>query len=205
MEGVDYKSEAAKALARIKELLEQPGWIDFEHKGAKDVKASKKALPGKGVEIVRSDGVIEGVTPATLCDLVMNQSFEDKKKADASMLADEVVEQIDEALRVVYQAYSAPWPVSGRDLLLNRSRVEEDGVFWHVDVSTKHAKKPDPQGSYVRADLIGAYRYAPHDKGTAVTYVVFMDPMGNIPSFLVNAQMGKVPARVESFRQLTKK
>jgi hypothetical protein len=201
--GVDYKSEAATALVRVKQLLEEPGWVEFEHKGGKDVKAQKKTLPGKSVEIVRSDGLVEGVAPAVLCDWVMNQSFDDKKKSDASMQADEVVEEVGD-VRIVYQAYSAPWPVSGRDLLLNRSRVVEGNVYWHVDVSTKHAKKPDPQGSYVRADLIGAYRYAPHEKGTFVTYVVFMDPMGNIPSFLVNGQMGKVPARVEGFRQLKK-
>ena len=204
--GADYKVEATSALARIKVLLEEPGWTEFEHKGAKDVKAQKKTLPGKGVEMVRAEGIIEGVAPAALFDLVFNQTFADKKKSDDSMQADEVVEEVEGgALRIVYQAYSAPWPVSGRDLLLNRSHVEEGGVHWHVDVSTKHAKKPDPQGSYVRADLLGAYRYAPHEQGTHVTYVVFMDPMGNIPSFLVNGNMGKVPARVESFRHMAKK
>lgn len=142
---------------------------------------------------MRAEGVVEGTTPQALFDLVYNQSFAEKKKSDDSMLADEVVESLNgDALRIVYQAYSAPWPVSSRDLLLNRSKVEESGVFWQVDVSTKHAKKPNPSGSYVRADLIGAYRYAPHEKGVYVTYIVFMDPMGNIPGFVVNGNMGKV-------------
>ncbi len=31
----DYANEAAAALARVKALLEEGGWVDFEHKAAK--------------------------------------------------------------------------------------------------------------------------------------------------------------------------
>ncbi len=113
---------AATAFARVKELMMGSGWIAFEHKFGADIKAEKKALPGKSVEIARAEGVVENVTPETLFNLVFNQTFEEKKKSDDSMLADEIVESINDDIRIVYQAYSAPWPVSGRDILLNRSK-----------------------------------------------------------------------------------
>lgn len=53
---------------------------------------------------------------------MFNQTFEDKKKGDDSLVADEIVEQLSPDVRVIYQAYSLPWPLSGRDILLNRSK-----------------------------------------------------------------------------------
>ena len=200
MEG--YKEEAKAAFERVKTMLNEDGWTPVEHKAAADIKAWKRSLPGKSVEVVKATGVVDGVQPGELNDKVFNQPYEEKKKADDSFIAEELLETVDDNSKILYQAYSAPWPVSNRDLVLLRSKWEEDGVHYQVDISTKHASKPDPVGSNVRADLIGCYRYAPHDKGTEATYMVFMDPMGNIPGFVVNANVGKVPARVEAFRKM---
>ena len=166
------------------------------------MEAWKKALPGKSVEVVKATGVIDGVQPEELRNKVYDQPFDEKKKSDDSFLEEEVLETVDDSTKVIYQAYSAPWPVSNRDLVILRSKREENGTYYQIDISTTNAKKPDPTGSYVRADLIGCYKYEPCEEGTKATYLVFMDPMGMVPAFVVNSNTGKVPKRVEAFREM---
>lgn len=202
MEGKTYAESAAEAFGRVKQLMDEPGWSAFEHKSDPSIVATKRTLPGKSVEIVKASGLVPGIEPRTLRDLVYEQSFEEKKAADSSFLEEQVLEVVDANSKVLYQAYSAPWPVSNRDLVLLRSKWEENGTFYQVDISVSHPKKPNPTGSNVRADLIGCYKYEPADKGCTATYCVYMDPCGNIPSFVVNSNTGKVPARVEAFRKM---
>jgi hypothetical protein len=56
---MDYAAAAKTSLESIKEVIAGEGWVEFEHKGAKDVKASKRALPGKSVEIVKVSGGLQ--------------------------------------------------------------------------------------------------------------------------------------------------
>jgi hypothetical protein len=107
-----------------------------------------------------------------LLEKVFNQTFEEKKKGDDSFLNEEILEAVSDEVKVLYQLYAVPWPLSNRDLVILRSKWEEDGTFYQVDISTKHDKKPDPTGSNVRADLLGCYKYEPIENGTRATYVV---------------------------------
>jgi hypothetical protein len=54
-----HVAAASAALERVKTLLSEAGWVDFEHKAGTDIKAWKKQLPGKGVEITKAEGVIQ--------------------------------------------------------------------------------------------------------------------------------------------------
>jgi hypothetical protein len=105
-------------------------------------------------------------------------------------------------IKIVYQAYKLPWPLSNRDLVMIRAAFEEDGVFYQIDVSANHADRPADYKGNVRADLISCYRYEPSDNGCTATYCVFMDPRGNIPTAVLNSSSAKVAARVQAFRSV---
>ena len=129
----DYAKQATDAFERVKGLLSgQEGWTPLEHKHGADIAAHKKLLDGKSVEMVRAEGLVEGAQAEALRDRVFNQSFEEKKKGDESFLEEEILEEVDDNTRVLYQAYSAPWPLSNRDLVMLRSKWEENGVFYQV-------------------------------------------------------------------------
>ena len=129
----DYAKQATDAFERVKGLLSgEEGWTPLEHKHGADIAAHKKLLEGKSVEMVRAEGLVEGAQAEALRDRVFNQSFEEKKKGDDSFLEEEILEEVDGNTRVLYQAYSAPWPLSNRDLVMLRSKWEENGVFYQV-------------------------------------------------------------------------
>ena len=73
------------------------------------------------------------------------------------------------------------------------------------DVSTTTEKQPEKSG-FVRAKVIaGGYVYKPiSDNQCEATYLIQMDPGGSIPAMVVNANTGKVPKRIQEFREIAK-
>lgn len=92
--------------------------------------------------------------------------------------------------RVVYDQVKQA-VVSDRDYAMTQRRTGANGAchirFW---ATNEHAP-PLPKGFVRMERLWGAWDFEATDAGTAVTYVLFSDPAGSIPSFLVHGAQKK--------------
>ncbi len=187
----------------MKHLNDSSGWVPMEVDAAKcpGVQAWKKAVEGTSVEMIKATGLVPGADAAALCDRIFSQTYAEKAKEDPSFIAEEVLLE-EGPSKVMYQVYSAPWPVSNRDLVFRRTKVVENGVHMQIDFSETHPSKPDPVASNVRAHLMSVYRYEPAEGGCIATWMVLMDPRGSVPAFVVNASSSKVPTRISGMKKL---
>jgi hypothetical protein len=118
-----------------------------------------------------------------------------------------VLEQRSIGESIVYQHFSMPFPVSDRDYVYygRATRNAAGGVTIDLHAVT-HPKAPPTVG--VRARLMfGRYMLIP--KGSSATYVVVemhTDPMGSIPSWLVNLVQKSWPLKtIQGLRSQVKK
>ena len=84
--------------------------------------------------------------------------------------------------------YKAIWPTAGRDLsMVHRSLYLPNGHIWVISTSIEHPQTPVTE-KYVRAKLLFAIsHFEPLSASSCrVTYSVALNPMGNVPVFVVN-------------------
>jgi hypothetical protein len=108
---------------------------------------------------------------------------------------------------IVYQHFSLPFPASDRDYVYRgKATRDKSGVVTLLLESVTHPKAPATVG--VRANLIKS-RYLLTPKGKDRTFVVVeihTDPMGSLPSFLVNLVQKSWPMKtLEGLRAHLKK
>lgn len=108
---------------------------------------------------------------------------------------------------VVYQHFSLPFPASDRDYVYRgKATRDKSGVVTLLLESVTHPKAPATVG--VRANLIKS-RYLLTPKGKDRTFVVVeihTDPMGSLPSFIVNLVQKSWPRKtLNGLREHVKK
>ncbi|MEW6430213.1 MAG: hypothetical protein AB1730_01790 [Myxococcota bacterium] len=95
-----------------------------------------------------------------------------------------------DGVRIVYDQVQQK-VVSDRGSAMTQRRTSADGAchirFW---VTNEHAP-PLPKGFVRMERMWGAWDFVPTDGGTAITCVLFSDPAGSIPSFLVHSAQKK--------------
>lgn len=93
-------------------------------------------------------------------------------------------------LRVVYDQVQQK-VVSDRDYAMTQRRWMENGAC-HIRFWVTNERAPEPPKGFVRMEKMwGAWDFVPSEQGTQVTYVLFSDPAGSIPSFLVHGAQKK--------------
>ena len=107
--------------------------------------------------------------------------------------------------RTTYIVNSAPWPVKNRDLVVT-SQLSQDPVSRTVTIrllSTPMALGPHADRVRV-ARFSGSWTFRPAGEGIVdVTYRVFADPGGSLPTGLANAVVVDVP--YNTLRQMARK
>ena len=107
---------------------------------------------------------------------------------------------------MIYQVFGLPWPVNDRDYVYDARAYWKGEKLVLALKSTKHPKAPKTIG--VRANLKHSYYYLT-PKGENKTHVVVeihTDPMGSLPSWLVNIIQKKWPIKTLSgIRRMVKK
>jgi len=198
------KSKSKKFKSHFEAGTDQ-GWKLFTTEYP-NIQSYEKLTDESPIKIIKATGKLN-CSAEKIFHKIWDQTYEEKKKTDDSLLKDAVLEKIDDHTIITYQSYKAPWPVSSRDFLFLRSKVVEDGNIYQVDVSIEHNSKPvetTTKNGFVRAKLIvSGYVYVPKgDNECEATHIVLMDPCGNIPSFLVNSNTAKIPKKIKEFQDL---
>ncbi|MBN1612424.1 MAG: hypothetical protein JW940_37685 [Polyangiaceae bacterium] len=158
------------------------GWEKIDEDDG--IRVFRKEVPGSPLVAFRGEGMVHSPIEKILwviADDVHRAEWTDRLEKSR------VLEQRSQSESVIYQHYSMPFPVSDRDYVYygRATRNRAGGVT--IDLrSVTHPKAPPTVG--VRAKLMFG-RYVLLPKGPSATYVVVemhTDPMGSIPSWLVN-------------------
>lgn len=132
-------------------------------------------------------------TVASLCDAAFGDGKFDPEEPDLkartilSSSADE---------RVTYEQISPP-VVANRDYAVRARRLRADDGSCRMTFEAANEVAPSKPEGWVRITrLRGEWRFEPTPAGkTRLTYVIFSDPAGSIPAFMVEGSRRKIAVR----------
>eukprot|EP01091_Cochliopodium_minus_P013193 TRINITY_DN418_c0_g1_i1.p2 TRINITY_DN418_c0_g1~~TRINITY_DN418_c0_g1_i1.p2 ORF type:complete len:225 (+),score=78.64 TRINITY_DN418_c0_g1_i1:49-675(+) len=203
----DYNKLSSEAFEKFKgHFKTNDGWTALKN-DFQGIESWEKLTTESPIKIIKATGTLK-CSAEKMFNKIWNQTYEEKKKGDDSLLEDTILEKIDDNTLIKYQGYKATWPVSNRDFLFLRSKFEENGAIYQVDVSIEHSSKSVEQTSkngYVRAKLIvSGYVYVPKGNNECeATHIVLMDPSGNVPTILVNSNTSKIAKKIKEFQDIS--
>ncbi|MFH1982294.1 MAG: START domain-containing protein [Pseudomonadota bacterium] len=116
------------------------------------------------------------------------------------------IDNISDLEAVTYSINKLPWPFAGRELILkNALRLDADNRFLVVDIYSVERKDIPQKEGAVRAVMhCGQTRLRPAGSGrTEMDIILFVDPKGAIPTWLVNIAQRRMP--YDFLRALEKK
>lgn len=189
---------------KISELLSletvTEGWEDL---GTKDAVRSHRRRTESGLYYIRGVGDID--FPAeTIFELTRDYSR--KNQWDQMFMEGRVVRELTDHSRVLYELFSAPWPVTNRDFCYATYVRKEAEYIASVGFSVEVPSVPEVKGA-VRAHMeVGGFlfrRLSP--TSTRVTYLLFMDPRGSIPQMVINSTQKKQTQNVSKIRAFLQK
>jgi len=184
----EYIAASTKTFQAVKQILgEKEGWNKI-YEGEDTIVTDKKSSECP-INCVKAWGLVNG-SAKDLCEKVWSWKYEDHLKLDSNLLKWEIVEQLNENHRILYQVNKLVFPLYSRDMSVVQSKYEENGSYYVILKSINHPKTPEDPKNFVRANIIiSAYCFEPQESGkTLVSRVVLVDPCGNIPTMFVNAQ-----------------
>jgi len=89
---------------------------------------------------------------------------------------------------------------------LKSVKKEDDGSIHQWNISCQSDKMPEQTG-VVRAKtrISGTiYKATGNENECEITHIVLVDPCGNIPTFMINANTSRIPKRVSYLNDLAK-
>jgi len=146
----------------------------------------EKPFSGEALPILRSEAVFPG-TPEEVMSVVQSLDEEEIRKLEPDLADFELLERVNESLVVVYIRYNTPKFVTSRDSIFFRAtKTLDDGTLVCFGKSMLHDKKPITK-QYIRAKGYSAYFMIPVGKmKTRLIRLILVNPMGNIPTFVIN-------------------
>lgn len=162
---------------------------EYEKAGESDgVTIEQRAVPASKFVELRFTTLTDK-TPRSLCDAAFGDGKFDPKEPDLKARTI-VQESADE--RVTYDQITPPI-VSNRDYVVRAKRIVE-GASCRMTFEAANELGPKSPDGWVRVSkLRGYWLFEPADGGkTRLTYVVFTDPGGSIPAFLVEGNRKKL-------------
>jgi hypothetical protein len=172
----------------VKEYEAEEGWVFCKEE--EGVTIHTKDQPDDPVRSVRGVGIIPASSEVLRLHLVqMDLRFH----WDEMFLGAKYHLEVTPNIRVAYYSFKAPWPVNNRDFLtVAGETLTEDNLFVSAVNSIEREDFPEQEG-FVRAILRNSgfvVKPIENDENgkprCKVTYVVSMNPMGWIPTWVVN-------------------
>lgn len=111
-----------------------------------------------------------------------------------------VVSQISPTERLIYQVSELPFPARSRDLVF-RVQLESASNAVSITLQAEPSALPEVKNLVRVSHSYGRYTLTEVDAGTThIVWTLFVDPAGNLPSFMVNRMLTSLP--LLSLRQL---
>lgn len=183
---------------KVSELLglekETEGWEDL---GVKDAVHSYRKPTASGLYYIKGVGDL-AFPGLSIYRLIQDLSY--KKHWDPMFLTGRVVHAYSPDKRVLYEQFSAPWPVTNRDFLYATYASLSPDLIVSVGFSVE-ANMQQVKGM-VRGDMaIGGFVFRTLGNGlTRVTYLLLIDPKGSVPQMVVNSTQKKQAQNVGNIR-----
>ncbi|MFT7517877.1 MAG: hypothetical protein ACI9MC_000001, partial [Kiritimatiellia bacterium] len=159
-------------------------WEEIENENG--IVTWRKSVEGSRMMAFRGEGEFD--VPVGRIAGLMNDA--EKGSSWVDMLIDvQVLEKTSPTETVLYQHYDLSWPISDRDYVMRRTMEADDGakVVTVRFASLERSDKP-AEDCCVRATAHGTFwRFTQIESGrTKIEVEVHTDPMGWLPSWLVN-------------------
>ena len=192
--------------AKTPTLLQEMMSLEDNYEGWEDLGTIKeiegtRLMTESGLYVVRAKGIIPA-SPEAIFALVSD--LDRKKQWDPMFVEGRVVKEFSPEVKVNYQRFYAPWPVSHRDFVfMSVLRREPDGTIVFAGSSIDIPSLPDVSG-LVRGEMVrGGFILRPHGEGeTRVTYIVHVDPRGMLPTMIVNKFQKSQTANVYKIKKI---
>src|SRR4051794_39941752 len=113
-----------------------------------------------------------------------------------------LVKKISNNELLYYIETALPWPVANRDIVI-RMKIDENKINNNFTITTQGEPKaiPENKGKVRVNKFIGNWSVkAIGENKLSITYFLFVNPGGNLPSWVVNLFIGKGP--YETFKKL---
>ncbi len=182
-----------------------PGWTFVQEKNG--VRISSKKMPHNPLSMVKGEGVIK-CPPEGIVAIVAEQA--NKASWDKMYKAGRVLQQVSEDCRVLYDSYNRIWPTAPRDFC-SVALVERhvDGSVVMANRSVQHPDCPEVDG-VVRANvMLGGIVLKPLPESnyehSHITYLMFVDVGGEIPTFVLNKIANDQPMCVAGLREVAER
>jgi hypothetical protein len=176
--------------AILKEAESDDGWVFWKEE--EGIKIHSKDHPDDPVRCFRGKGIIPATAEVLRLHLVQ---VDLRKYWDDMFLGGTYKIELTPTVRVCNYKFSAPWPVTARDfVIIAGEKITDDGAFVTVVNSIERDDIP-VDDSFVRGVLKSSgfvIRPLENDPVTGkprceITYLVQLNPMGWIPTIVVNA------------------
>jgi len=150
------------------------------------VQVSRMNVEGSSLFAFRGEAMVE-VPLAVLSGLILSDPH-GPEWVDL-MFVSELVERKTPTVKIIYQGYDLPWPISDRDYVLHQAAsYDPAGQSFTLNFhSLKHPTRPE-NSDLVRAQAHRTYWFLKvvSPTQTHVTVEVHTDPKGSLPAWLVN-------------------
>jgi len=191
-----YDSIIVQHIVDAKKILaEKEGWVQSYDKDG--TTAWRKPLTGSPIDTFKIVATLNA-SPQVACNRIWNFKFSDWKYMDENVLGYDILENISENAKIIWQGNSLPWPLYSRDVVMITIKVEENGSFMILNTSRglDSSKWPHDKKKFVRSVLhFNTFLFEPITRNKnkcKLTQVINIDPAGNIPPSIVNSQAGKI-------------
>eukprot|EP01129_Flabellula_baltica_P011006 TRINITY_DN4730_c0_g1_i2.p1 TRINITY_DN4730_c0_g1~~TRINITY_DN4730_c0_g1_i2.p1 ORF type:complete len:181 (+),score=42.68 TRINITY_DN4730_c0_g1_i2:353-895(+) len=149
----------------------------------------KQSVPYSSVELFRGRGTIPDLTPEQSRDTLwaFNSLFI-WKIYDPDLLEWEILGDVNDDVRVVYQVTKLGWPIADREMVCLQSKFDIDGKHGIAYKSLPESEIFATESGNVRSTAnVNGFIFDKQDNGsTRATRIVQVDPNGQLPSSVVN-------------------
>jgi hypothetical protein len=100
-------------------------------------------------------------------------------------------------------AFNAPFPVSGREFIIIKGHVNRaDGSLGGVGSSINHPTETVEDGRVRGVVVCAGFVLTPAGPGKTTVHRVFhLNPMGSVPSFIINSTLAKAGQNIAALKK----
>ena len=185
MESEKFYNEATSIIQGcVTELLESlTASAEWDDLGENDGVFGSQIVRPSGHQLIKATGVIKRSLEEVydfLCDLSK------KKIWDEMLLENREVLSFNSTLKVFYELFHAPWPISNRDFVYVADAIKRDDGMLLIGKSIEGIVPTVRK--VVRGEVYasGFYLKRLQENITELTYLVSVDPKGMLPKFIKN-------------------
>eukprot|EP01126_Amoeba_proteus_P040335 TRINITY_DN4298_c0_g1_i1.p1 TRINITY_DN4298_c0_g1~~TRINITY_DN4298_c0_g1_i1.p1 ORF type:complete len:206 (-),score=21.20 TRINITY_DN4298_c0_g1_i1:176-793(-) len=190
-----YAAQLNNILTKTKEIIKETddGWNFFSLNN--DVLCERKTYPNSVIDCFRATCLLDKFSAQEYAKCIWEITLADLQVIDSSITDVQTSAEIDEHTRIRYQNNKLPWPIWPRQtLFVDHYESDVDGIFI-LGGSVSHPSKPEDPSNFVRTTLhLSAYAFLPEGNAVRLWRIVHVDPNGDIPAFVVNANADSVAA-----------